>query len=77
MVLVTIAHCMQNTFARATHSAYAAGRPSVAYDEMVSCIQHCTMHVKNLTNDVVHRLSKVLQRTISLLLYEKIFKNCE
>ena len=31
--------CMQDTFARATHSAYATGRPSVARDDMVSCIQ--------------------------------------
>ena len=31
--------CMQDTFARATHSAYAAGRPSTARDEGVSCIQ--------------------------------------
>ena len=31
--------CMQDTFARATHSAYAAGRPSTARDDRVSCIQ--------------------------------------
>ena len=31
--------CMQDTFARATHSAYAAGRPSAARDDRVSCIQ--------------------------------------
>ena len=30
---------MQDTFARATHSAYAAGRPSAARDDRVSCIQ--------------------------------------
>ena len=29
----------QDTFARATHSAYAAGRPSAARDDRVSCIQ--------------------------------------
>ena len=34
-----INHCMQDTFARATHSAYAAGRPSAARDDRVSCIQ--------------------------------------
>ena len=31
--------CMQDTFARATHSAYAAVRPSAAHDDRVSCIQ--------------------------------------
>ena len=30
---------MQDIFARATHSAYAAGRPSAARDDRVSCIQ--------------------------------------
>ena len=31
--------CMQDTFALATHSAYAASRPSAARDDRVSCIQ--------------------------------------
>ena len=35
-----MAFCMQDTFARATHSAYAAGRPSAARDDRVSFIQH-------------------------------------
>ena len=39
-VLEIIQTCMQDTFARATHSAYAAGRPSAARDDRVSCIQH-------------------------------------
>ena len=30
--------CMQDTFARAKH--YAAGRPSAARDDRVSCIQY-------------------------------------
>ena len=30
---------MQDTFARATHSAYAAGRQSAARDDRVSCMQ--------------------------------------
>ena len=34
---------MQDTFARATHSAYAAGRPSAARDDRVSCIQGGSM----------------------------------
>ena len=33
------ADCMQDTFARATHSTYAAGMPSAARDDRVSCIQ--------------------------------------
>ena len=36
---------MQDTFARATHSAYAAGRPSAARDDMVFCIQE---RIRNL-----------------------------
>ena len=36
--------CMQDTFARATHSAYAAGRPSAARDDRVSCIQQYYYH---------------------------------
>ena len=31
--------CIQDAFARATHSAYADGRPSAARDDMLSCIQ--------------------------------------
>ena len=37
--------CMQDTFAGATHSAYAAGRPSAALDDMVFCIQE---RIRNL-----------------------------
>ena len=33
--------CMQDTFARATHSA---GRPSAARDDRVSCIQYSYSH---------------------------------
>ena len=35
---------MQDTFARATHSANAAGRPSAARDDRVSCIQGVYRH---------------------------------
>ena len=40
---VNVSICMQDTFARATHSAYTAGRPSAARDDRVSCIQ-CTKY---------------------------------
>ena len=41
---------MQDTFACATHLAYAAGRPSAARDDMVSCIQERIRNLVALTS---------------------------
>ena len=40
---IPIKHCMQDTFARATHSAYAAARPSAraTIGYLVYNIKHC------------------------------------
>ena len=43
---------MQDTFARATHSAYAAGRPSAARDDRVSFIQGF-IHPRSLLSFII------------------------
>ena len=50
---------MQDTFARATHSAYAAGRPSAAREDRVSCIQGSGVSEYNSKNVV---FSKEIKR---------------
>ena len=60
--LVRCCICMQDTFARATHSAYAAGRPSAARDDRVSCIQ--MLYIRNL---IVARACLVARASKSVL----------
>ena len=51
-ILCTKNHCMQDTFARATHSAYAASRPSTARDDRVSCIQEKSSNFQKVVFDL-------------------------
>ena len=64
---------MQDTFARATHSAYAASRPSAARDDRVSCIQSWGM--RRATKHC--RVNAYIQNTLSSafkILRSKFFK---
>ena len=72
---------MQDTFARATHSAYASGRPSAARDDRVSCIQTyflCTWYTilnrraRTWPSDSSARASKDVLHTNILCMHGKI-----
>ena len=47
--------CMQDTFARATHSA---GRPSAARDDRVYCIQDAKPRTFRLVKDLFSRMNE-------------------
>ena len=62
---------MQDTFARATHSAYAAGRPSAARDDRISCIQSSDGSLAiAIKNDYFYQYSEEF-----VLLYFQVFFN--
>ena len=52
-IIGILIYCMQDTFARATHSA---GRPSAARDDRVSCIQTDIMKLLNVPSQRFSRL---------------------
>ena len=79
---------MQDTFARATHSACSAGRPSAARDDRVSCIQgrlafrpsaltsKGILHT-TLTLALILTLSKKLKSGYGIIIIDKVLNNTQ